>query len=267
MFEFDQMCVIYQCSTHNRAQVVDNQVTAAVGPREIPQPHRNWINAGGCPVGSVVEVEGSVNLAGRKPSSGLEIAKLADMLDLRGLARPVDNEAGLGGLKVVDDVLGERFEIVKGGSIAECFTDVVGDDLDDLGDEGALVDQQGRILEDSLNDVLGGLHGDGLGLGDPILEQDLGDLGLNLVTLLGIALEAVEVDMDRELRLVDARLSGGNGSRSGIGSVGRGGNEGSTSCESGNCTSGDETILDHEMSSLVVLGTWWGARAGCVQLT
>ena len=87
------------------------------------------------------------------------------------------------------------------------------------------------------------------------------------MTLLGIALEAVEVDMDRELRLVDARLSGGNGSRSGIGSVGRGGNEGSTSCESGNCTSGDETILDHEMSSLVVLGTWWGARAGCVQLT
>ena len=36
---------------------------------------------------------------------------MADMLDLRGLPRDVNDEASLGGLKVVDDVLSELLAV------------------------------------------------------------------------------------------------------------------------------------------------------------
>ena len=51
---------------------------------------------------------------------------MADMLDLRGLPRDVNDEASLGGLKVVDDVLSELLEIAEGGGVAESLESIVG---------------------------------------------------------------------------------------------------------------------------------------------
>lgn len=142
---------------------------------------------------------------------------MADMLDLRGLTRDVDDEASLGGLQVVDDVLSELLEIAESGGVAEGLEGIVGNDLDDLGHEGARVGQQARVLEDGGDDLLGGINGHSFGLGGAVLDEDLGDLELDLVTLLGIVLEAVEIDVDRQLRDVDARLGGSRGSREGAG--------------------------------------------------
>lgn len=180
---------------------------------------------------------------------------MADMLDLRGLTRDVDDEASLGGLQVVDDVLSELLEIAESGGVAEGLEGIVGNDLDDLGHEGARVGQQARVLEDGGDDLLGGINGHSFGLGGAVLDEDLGDLELDLVTLLGIVLEAVEIDVDRQLRDVDARLGGSRGSRGGgrgwSGSVRRHSHEGGTSCEGSCCSSGDEAVLDHGVSSLV----------------
>ena len=180
---------------------------------------------------------------------------MADMLDLRGLPRDVNDEASLGGLKVVDDVLSELLEIAEGGGVAESLESIVGNDLDDLGHEGTRFGQQARVLENGIDDLLGGINGHSLGLGGAVLDEDLGDLELDLVTLLGIFLEAVEIDVDRQLRDVDARLGGSSGSRGGgrgrSGSVRRHSHEGGTSCEGSCCSSGDEAVLDHGVSSLV----------------
>ena len=138
---------------------------------------------------------------------------MADMLDLRGLPRDVNDEASLGGLKVVDDVLSELLEIAEGGGVAESLESIVGNDLDDLGHEGTRFGQQARVLENGIDDLLGGINGHSLGLGGAVLDEDLGDLELDLVTLLGIFLEAVEIDVDRQLRDVDARLGRSRGGR------------------------------------------------------
>lgn len=141
---------------------------------------------------------------------------MADMLDLRGLPRDVNDEASLGGLKVVDDVLSELLEIAEGGGVAESLESIVGNDLDDLGHESTRFGQQARVLENGIDDLLGGINGHSLGLGGAVLDEDLGDLELDLVTLLGIFLRQSKSMWIGSFETLMPGLAGAEGAGAGV---------------------------------------------------